>query len=128
LVRIGPVLRQATYALRLSIAQLKVNLLPLWKATIEVLTVLTGRCGEDLWPIVLSEIQNVLSPSRSEIPSPKWFLESFTQGQDISEQEKTWRNPGLKGALSAFDAIKDTFQRDKLVKVSRFPTFKDCWS
>lgn len=87
------------------IAQLRVNLMPLWKATAQALVVLFERCGEEIWPILKAEIDGVFDESRANTDGPSWLLNTSSSDRSYQEDEKTWRNPGLNETLDALDGL-----------------------
>ncbi|KAH9921372.1 armadillo-type protein [Amylocystis lapponica] len=75
------------------IAQLKVNLRPLWSSASEALSALSGRFGDLVWRLVFEEVQvaSAASPARVR---PEWMTEeSEAESDPISEDERTWRDP-----------------------------------
>ncbi|KIM31383.1 hypothetical protein M408DRAFT_7156 [Serendipita vermifera MAFF 305830] len=87
------------------LAQLKVNLMPLWKATAQALGVLFSRCGEDVWPIFKAELDGIFDESRLIEQNPPWALQMSDRDEAFQEDEKTWRNPGLNETLTALGSM-----------------------
>jgi hypothetical protein len=100
-----------------TIAQFKVNLMPLWKASTEALVNLINRCGEDIWPIFRTEIQALFDETNSYDKAPVWAVGS-DKGYPYQEDEKTWRNPGLQETCNALEAVKTDNGMSPLVEVS----------
>ncbi|CAE6338688.1 unnamed protein product [Rhizoctonia solani] len=91
------------------IAQLKINLRPLWNPTIQTLGTLasTGGCGEEIWGVVYSELERVCrDPSVFELRSPKTGKDQehvdemeidqetvMSHADEWEEEERTWRCP-----------------------------------
>ncbi|THH26353.1 hypothetical protein EUX98_g7834 [Antrodiella citrinella] len=96
--RLGQVLRDddeigADLAVRWLIAQLKVNLRPLWKPTAEALAQLSHRFGDLVWRLVFAEVRKV-TETESTYSAPSWMSELSDEDLDpISETERTWRDP-----------------------------------
>lgn len=84
-------------------AQLKVNLMPIWKPAATAVAGIVQRAGggEEVWPVIFSELAPVSRGeySSSEVVVPSWS-NSLQQGnvhdETWQEEEKTWRNPGYK--------------------------------
>jgi len=87
------------------LAQLKVNLMPLWKAASGALAVLFERCGEDIWPIFKAELDELFGERWLNGDSPAWTSHVANYDRSYQEDEKTWRNPGLNETLSALDGL-----------------------
>ncbi|KAJ1305976.1 hypothetical protein OPQ81_010691 [Rhizoctonia solani] len=94
-------------AVRWLVAQLKVNLRPLWAPAIQTLGTLASEsgCGEEVWNVVYSELERVCRyPSAFELRSPKGDdneenndrmevdVEADLNG-GWEEAERTWRCP-----------------------------------
>ncbi|KAH8088968.1 armadillo-type protein [Cristinia sonorae] len=98
ITRLGQVLRDddefgANIAIRWLIAQLKVNLRPLWKPASEALSSLSQRFGDLVWKLLFEEIRKVSNGETSH-STPEWMSELSDDELDpISEDEKTWRDP-----------------------------------
>jgi U3 small nucleolar RNA-associated protein 20 len=75
------------------LAQLKVNLRPLWPPTAEALARLAGSYGERVWALIFSELQILVHPVPLDIPT--WLSGSYEdEDQDgIHEEERSWRDP-----------------------------------
>ncbi|TCD65551.1 U3 snoRNP protein [Steccherinum ochraceum] len=80
-------------ALRWLIAQLKINLRPLWKPAAEALATLSQRFGDQIWKLIFEEVRQA-SEGESSYSSPSWMSDLPDGDLDpISEDEKTWRDP-----------------------------------
>jgi hypothetical protein len=79
--------------------------MPLWKATAQALVVLFERCGEQIWPIFKAEIDGIFNESMVNTGSPSWLLNRSNSDRSYQEDEKTWRNPGLRETLGALDGL-----------------------
>lgn len=82
-------------------AQLKVNLMPVWKPAAAAVAGVAQRTGggEEVWPVLFSELapasRGECSPSEVAIPSWSSSIQKKTVEDDKwKEEEKTWRNPG----------------------------------
>ncbi|CAE6388887.1 unnamed protein product [Rhizoctonia solani] len=94
-------------AARWLIAQLKINLRPLWAPTVQTLGTLasTGGCGEEIWDVVYAELERVCrDPNAFELRSPKLgddkeqkdemeVDEETARSDEWEEEERTWRCP-----------------------------------
>ncbi|KAG8869452.1 U3 snoRNP protein [Serendipita sp. 405] len=85
-----------------AVAQFKVNLMPVWKAAAQAVVALVERSGEDVWPIVIEELRSLFDSSTQPV-APGWSVDIETE-QFIQEDEKTWRNAGLRETLMAINA------------------------
>lgn len=82
-------------------AQLKVNLMPVWKPAAAAVAGIAQRTGggEEVWPVIFSELAPASRGEcgRGEVAIPSWSssLQNKTVEDDKwKEEEKTWRNPG----------------------------------
>jgi len=100
------------------VAQLKVNLRPLWTPTMKALSELSTRCDPVVWSAVFEDLRR-LSEDRSLELSPEWANESFSDdGDDIQEEERTWQDPSahkMRVAVSSWTS--DRVPRWRIVKV-----------
>ncbi|KAG8814140.1 U3 snoRNP protein, partial [Serendipita sp. 399] len=92
--------------IRWLIAQFKVNLMPLWKAAAQALAALVERSGEDVWPVVIQELRTLFDPSAQLVVTPNWLVDADENEQLIQEDEKTWRNVGLRETMVAINAAR----------------------
>lgn len=98
--RVGQIIKDgdvviADVAFRWLLAQLKVNLRPVWSPAAEALSSLCGRFGDTLWSIVLTELDNV-SDKHEESFYPSWITSDDEGTMTISndwEEERSWRDP-----------------------------------
>ncbi|KAG8824346.1 U3 snoRNP protein, partial [Serendipita sp. 399] len=88
------------------VAQFKVNLMPLWKAAAQALAALVERSGEDVWPVVIQEFRTLFDPSAQLVLTPGWLVDADENEQLIQEDEKTWRNVGLRETMVAINAAR----------------------
>jgi U3 small nucleolar RNA-associated protein 20 len=81
------------------IAQLKVNLRPIWSPAAGALSSLASQFGEVVWALLFAELKG-LDPGGDRIRSsanPNWMADVDGDGtpeeQDGWETERTWRDP-----------------------------------
>ncbi|PIL29525.1 hypothetical protein GSI_08333 [Ganoderma sinense ZZ0214-1] len=75
------------------IAQLKVNLRPLWAPAASALSTLASRFGDLVWALLFRELQNAVSPFVDAASNPAWLKENADEGDVIWEDERSWRDP-----------------------------------
>lgn len=99
-------------------AQLKVNLRPLWAPTMKALSELSNRCDPVIWSSILGDLCR-LSEGHSLQLSPEWAKESFSEDEDvIQEEERTWQDPSAhKMRVAVASWTNDRAPRRKIVKV-----------
>ncbi|OBZ65821.1 U3 small nucleolar RNA-associated protein 20 [Grifola frondosa] len=74
------------------IAQLKINLRPLWSAAATALSTLSERFGDKVWRLLFEELQATAQSESSIIPD--WMKDGLEgEGDDIWEDERSWRDP-----------------------------------
>jgi len=109
-----------THANLSSVAQLKVNLRPLWAPSMKALSELSIRCDPVVWFAIFEDLRR-LSEGRNLGLSPEWAKESISDdGDDIQEEERTWQDPSahkMRVAVSGWTS--DRVPRQKVVKVCR---------
>lgn len=75
------------------VAQLKVNLRPLWTPAAQALSEIADRFGDLVWDLVFNELRSISGSSDSD-SIPSWqHVQDDEELDSISEQEKTWRDP-----------------------------------
>lgn len=78
----------------LKVAQLKVNLRPLWSAAASALSMLAGRFGDLVWDLLFRELQAASAATKDAALAPAWVQEGSEEaGDDVWEDERTWRDP-----------------------------------
>ncbi|KAJ3554433.1 hypothetical protein NM688_g3115 [Phlebia brevispora] len=113
----------ANIAARWLIAQLKVNLRPLWKPAGQALAALSTRFGDEVWDLLFMELQGGLSTATSE-PIPHWMKMDDEEQDDIREDERTWRDPSahkfrvainkwIRGDMAHSALIKSQFVEER---------------
>ncbi|KAI0070349.1 hypothetical protein K474DRAFT_1670178 [Panus rudis PR-1116 ss-1] len=118
----------ADIAARWLIAQLKVNLRPLWKPAAEALAEIAGRFGDLVWKLLFDELQRASSWGTSPFESneedaPAWLdIEDEGDLDPISEEEKTWRDPsGHKIRSIVVLWLKDDNARRRVIQAQIVP-------
>ncbi|TFY61376.1 hypothetical protein EVJ58_g4545 [Rhodofomes roseus] len=82
----------ANIAVRWLIAQMKVNLRPLWTPAAQALSILAERFGDLVWGLLFAEVQVATGDQLMDI-APGWVHEGEAIDDDISEEERSWRDP-----------------------------------
>ena len=102
------------------VAQLKVNLRPLWAQTMKALSELSVRCGQVVWSAVFEDLRRISEGQRLE-RSPEWAKEPLSDDEDdIQEEERAWQDPSahkMRVAVSGWTG--DRVPRQKIVKACR---------
>lgn len=77
----------------LLVAQLKVNLRPLWSPAAEALSSLAKRFGDSLWACLFEELQAVTHAPKAH-GLPEWLDKNHEQDikDDPWEEERSWRD------------------------------------
>ncbi|PCH35508.1 hypothetical protein WOLCODRAFT_125908 [Wolfiporia cocos MD-104 SS10] len=89
-------------ACRWLIAQLKVNLRPLWAAAASALSTLAERFGDLVWRLLFEQLQAVAN-STVEVNTPEWLKnDDEEQGDKIWEVERTWKDPSGRRLRQVF--------------------------
>ncbi|KAF9461849.1 armadillo-type protein [Collybia nuda] len=122
--RVGQVLRDgdetgADICARWLIAQLKVNLRPLWSPAAGALSSLSMRFGDVVWGLLFRELQS-LEGGQEWDRTPPWM----ENGQDIEEdandpweEERSWRDPTAHKFRSVIIKwVDDEYAKTELVK------------
>jgi U3 small nucleolar RNA-associated protein 20 len=79
----------------LTVAQLKVNLRPLWSSAAEAIASLSQRFGDLVWDIVFNELR-FSSEIQEMAPAPLWAVTELPEphaDSDTWEEERSWRDP-----------------------------------
>ena len=78
---------------RSCVAQLKVNLRPLWSPAAEALSSLAKRFGDSVWACLFDELQAVTKATHGG-ELPEWLNKNVEQdvNDDPWEEERTWRD------------------------------------
>ncbi|KIP04981.1 hypothetical protein PHLGIDRAFT_170606 [Phlebiopsis gigantea 11061_1 CR5-6] len=84
---------EAEIAVRWLIAQLKVNLRPLWSPTADALAAVSERFGDVAWGLLFEQLQAVTLNQLSEASSPHWMVLDDDDYDKVSEAERSWRDP-----------------------------------
>jgi U3 small nucleolar RNA-associated protein 20 len=78
-----------------ALAQLKINLRPLWSPAAEALATFAGRFGDLVWSIVFRELQASSTAPESD-DTPGWAPLDQNKpdvDDDPWEEERSWRDP-----------------------------------
>ena len=95
------------------VAQLKVNLRPIWSPASEALSSLTQRFGDVVWDIVFSELQQPQGAQRT----PDWMAttEDDANEMDPWEDERSWRDPSAHRLRGAAANWRDRYYQRKII-------------
>ncbi|KAJ7104174.1 armadillo-type protein, partial [Mycena belliarum] len=105
------------------VAQLKVNLRPLWSPAAGALAQMALRFGDEVWRLVFHELEALYSapPPSGDVESADTFPgdveETGDEDKDPWEEERTWRDPSahkLRCAVSKWLSSKNSM--NELVK------------
>ncbi|KAI0333223.1 hypothetical protein GY45DRAFT_1319830 [Cubamyces sp. BRFM 1775] len=76
------------------IAQLKVNLRPLWSAATSALSALSSRFGDLIWGLLFQELQDASFATKDAASDPAWVKKGVEEAaDDVWEDERSWRDP-----------------------------------
>ncbi|KAI0045527.1 hypothetical protein FA95DRAFT_1561038 [Auriscalpium vulgare] len=111
-------------AVRWLVAQLKVNLKPVWVPAAQTVAAVAQRCGDVVWRVLLAELRGAIGvEAGSSASQPEWVKEASEEEEDrdtIREDEKTWRDPSahkVRGALSSW--LQSGSARQQLIRAQR---------
>ncbi|KAI0316098.1 armadillo-type protein [Amylostereum chailletii] len=95
-------------AVRWLVSQLKVSLRPLWSPAGIAVAGLADRCGELVWRLLFDELKGIVN-SESVDQLPEWMAGDDEDEvlDEISEEERTWRDPSAHKVRSSVGAWKD---------------------
>ncbi|KAJ7773253.1 armadillo-type protein, partial [Mycena metata] len=94
------------------VAQLKVNLRPLWSPAAGALAQMAQRFGDEIWRLVFQELQTLYSsPTRSDNMESGLLdaEETGDEDKDPWEEERTWRDPSahkLRGVVGKWLTVQ----------------------
>ncbi|RXW23686.1 hypothetical protein EST38_g2153 [Candolleomyces aberdarensis] len=120
--RVGQVVgdRQgAELCARWLIAQLKVNLRPLWSPATAAISSLSSRFGDLIWELLFTDLKGVSDPTRGSIEGSDHGHGSVDdrEDEDIWEEERSWRDPSAhKLRVSVGHWIDDDYRKRQYVK------------
>jgi len=136
--RVGQVVgdeKGADLCARWLIAQLKVNLRPLWSPAAAALSSLSQRFGDLVWRLLFEELRKVttseptgtISPSQSQSSERDQDVATEEEGiydeSDPWEEERSWRDPSAHQLRSIVNVWDDPErERKRLSKVSLGPS------
>ncbi|KAI0628424.1 armadillo-type protein [Trametes polyzona] len=76
------------------VAQLKVNLRPLWSPAANALSTLASRFGDLVWDLIFRELQDASTATKDAASDPAWVKEGSEEASDdVWEDERSWRDP-----------------------------------
>lgn len=104
------------------IAQLKVNLRPLWSPAAEALASLSHRFGDLVWGLMFGELRAVSRLQGVDRSTPDWMVGASSEedvDDEIDEEERTWRDPSAHKLRSAVGKwMREDHQRKEIMRVS----------
>lgn len=83
------------------LAQLKVNLRPLWSPANEALASLANRFGDVIWQHLFAELKHASSPQQPQLPHWASNTDDEDRGDEPREEERSWRDPSAHKVRSA---------------------------
>lgn len=102
----------------MSVAQLKVNLRPLWSPAAAALATLSQRFGDVVWGVMFSELRKKGEDDHLGRMHHEAIHEEEDQVDDIWEDERSWRDPSAHKLRVALARWLDSEHRIKeLIKV-----------
>ena len=109
--------------LSIFVAQLKVNLRPLWSPAAEALASLSHRFGDLLWRLIFGELRAVSQIQGIDRSTPSWMIGPSAEAEDtddeINEEERTWRDPSAHKLRSAVGKwMREDHRRQEIIRVS----------
>lgn len=104
------------------VAQLKVNLRPLWSPAMAALGSLAGRWGDLVWELVFSELKGVTEePERAggSVEAGQHAVDDDAEEDEVNEKERSWRDPSAhKFRVAVGHWLDEEHHRDVFVKVT----------
>lgn len=125
--RVGQVVGEkegAEVCVRWLVAQLKVNLRPLWSPATAAIGNLAGRWGDLVWELVFSELK--LGSGEGEAEGESVDVGQQVQDEDVeedevNEQERSWRDPSAhKFRVAVWHWLDEEYHSRAFAKVSVF--------
>lgn len=109
--------------LSLFVAQLKINLRPLWSPAAEALASLSQRFGDLSWGLMFGELRAVSRIQGVDQSTPSWMVGPSSEAEDkddkIDEEERTWRDPSAHKLRSAVGKwMREDHRRQEIIRVS----------
>jgi len=114
--------RSSNLVVRWLIAQLKVNLRPLWTPTAEAIGTISRRFGEILWSVLFEELQAVRQEDYLK-RAAGWLSDVHDEDDDanlddITEDERSWRDPSAhKVRINLVRWTSDNTTHREIIKV-----------
>jgi U3 small nucleolar RNA-associated protein 20 len=103
------------------LAQLKVNLRPLWSPAGGALASLSQRFGDLVWRLLFQELQSLQKGEQLDA-TPQWMedgQDTEENANDPWEEERSWRDPTAHKFRSVIVRwVDDAYAQAELVKVS----------
>ncbi|KAJ7227174.1 armadillo-type protein [Mycena pura] len=84
------------------VAQLKVNLRPLWSPASGALAQMAQRFGDEIWRLAFQELQTLYAAPPSDTVESGLATEEQSKDDDPREEERSWRDPSahkLRGVV-----------------------------
>lgn len=95
------------------LAQLKVNLRPIWSPASQALSSLAQKFGDVVWNIIFSELQQ--PQGANQIPDWLTATKDDQNVMDPWEEERSWRDPTAHRVRGAAVSWLDTFHHRKII-------------
>jgi len=96
-----------------TLAQLKVNLRPIWSPAAQALSSLAQKFGDVVWNIIFAELQQPQGANRI----PDWLAATKDDQNDMDpwEEERSWRDPTAHRVRGAAVSWLDKFHHRKII-------------
>lgn len=133
--RVGQVVGEkegAEVCARWLVAQLKVNLRPLWSPATAAIGNLAGRWGDLVWGLVFNELKAVTEGEEKEgenLEVGQQVQDEDVEEDEVNEQERSWRDPSAhKFRVAVRHWVDDGYHSRAFAKVSvcSFPQYRLC--
>ncbi|KAI0782968.1 armadillo-type protein [Abortiporus biennis] len=115
----------AGIAIRWFLAQLKVNLRPVWKPAAEAIHAVSERFGDLTWDLVFQEIRQIAEgvPEHDCSIVSSWMTTDLDDELDsINEDEKTWRDPSAhKLRVTVASWLREDSARRAVIRAQNVP-------
>ena len=98
------------------------NLRPLWSPTADALAAVSERFGDVAWGLLFEQLKAVTLGQLSEASSPHWMVSDDDDYDDISEAEKSWRDPSAHKFRSHIGKyLRGNVTQHAIIKVRTVP-------
>ena len=132
--RVGQVVgdeKSAEVCGRWLVAQLKINLRPLWSPSATALSSLGLRFGDLVWRLLFEEVCELASGACDETTQEEDVSVPFQIGQELDDQneddpweeERSWRDPSVHNVRQVV-FMWDKFEKVRMAKVLSFLQFQ----